>query len=53
MENDVAGSIRVTSYDLVILSTRRQEDSIDMEHDPKMTVSIWKMTESIGTMTLG
>ena len=38
---------RVTRYDLVILSTRRQDDSIDMEDDLKMTVSIWKMTVSI------
>ena len=40
-------NLRVTRFDLVILSTRCQDDSIDMEDDPKMTVSIWKMTLSI------
>ena len=42
----------MTRYDLVILSTRRQDDSIGMEADLKMTVSIWKMTVSIWKMTV-
>jgi len=44
--------LSVTRYDLGILSTRRQDYSIDMENDLKMTVSIWEKTVSMWKTTL-
>jgi hypothetical protein len=43
---------RVTRYDLVILSTRRPYDSIDLENALNMIVSNWNVTVSILKMTL-